>query len=68
MEIGEDNNVVSKWPNRWPAESDAPGFKAFMNDFFVQCHNLHLEVSTLPLCSHSLACIGRAGTVLAFRC
>lgn len=45
MEIGEDANLVSPWPNKWPAEDDAPAFKAFMNSFFDKCHNLHLQVS-----------------------
>ena len=32
MEIGRDRN--SKWKNMWPQESDVPGFRAFMLDFF----------------------------------
>jgi len=44
MEIGEDANLVSPWPNKWPKEEDVPGFKQFMNSFFDQCHALHLRV------------------------
>lgn len=45
MEIGEDANLVSPWPNKWPASEDVPGFKDFMNAFFDRCHFLHLKVS-----------------------
>ncbi|KAM0751545.1 thymine dioxygenase [Meredithblackwellia eburnea MCA 4105] len=44
MEIGEDANTVSPWPNMWPKDEECPGFKAFMNDFFNDCHELHLEI------------------------
>ena len=50
MEIGEDANLVSPWPNKWPAEEDALGFKHFMVAFFDKCHELHLHVSVLPTC------------------
>jgi len=39
MEIGRDWN--STWKNMWPQESDVPGFKPFMLDFY--------QVSLLPL-------------------
>jgi len=32
MEIGRDWD--STWKNMWPHESDVPGFKAFMLDFY----------------------------------
>ena len=32
MEIGRDCD--STWKNMWPHESDVPGFKAFMLDFY----------------------------------
>ena len=32
MEIGRDWN--STWKNMWPQESDVPGFKSFMLDFY----------------------------------
>ena len=32
IEIGRDWN--STWKNMWPRESDVPGFKAFMLDFY----------------------------------
>ncbi len=53
MEIGEDANLVSPWPNKWPAEEDAPGFKQFMNTFFDKCHQLHLQVRRRCLFSQS---------------
>jgi len=42
MEIGRDWD--SEWLNRWPHESDAPGFKTTMLDFYKECHNLHVQV------------------------
>jgi hypothetical protein len=32
MEIGRNWN--NTWKNMWPQESDVPGFKAFMLDFY----------------------------------
>lgn len=32
MEIGRDRN--SAWKNMWPNESDVPGFKPFILEFF----------------------------------
>jgi hypothetical protein len=42
MEIGRDWDSV--WKNQWPQETDAPGFKTTMLDFFRQCHELHIHV------------------------
>lgn len=42
MEIGRDWDLT--WKNKWPAESDAPGFKTTMLDFFRNCHELHVHV------------------------
>ncbi|KAJ3822517.1 hypothetical protein F5878DRAFT_629272 [Lentinula raphanica] len=42
MEIGRDWD--SEWKNQWPQESDAPGFKRTMLDFFQTCHDLHVEM------------------------
>nr|GAT53058.1 2OG-Fe oxygenase family [Mycena chlorophos] len=42
MEIGRDWDSV--WPNQWPAEADAPGFKSTMLQFFNDCHVLHTKV------------------------
>lgn len=44
MEIGEDKNLVSKWPNLWPEKGELDSFKPFFNDFFERCHGLHLEI------------------------
>ncbi|THH19770.1 hypothetical protein EW146_g1443 [Bondarzewia mesenterica] len=46
MEIGRDWDKT--WKNQWPQESDTPGFKQTMLDFFqvfsLTCHNLHILV------------------------
>ncbi|KAI0307091.1 Clavaminate synthase-like protein [Multifurca ochricompacta] len=42
MEIGRDWDET--WKNRWPLESDAPGFKQTMLSFFKTCHELHTIV------------------------
>ncbi|KAF9791871.1 Clavaminate synthase-like protein [Thelephora terrestris] len=42
MEIGRDWS--STWKNMWPHESDVPGFRAFMLEFFQTCHELHVRV------------------------
>jgi len=42
IEIGRDWN--STWKNMWPRDSDVPGFKAFMLDFYQTCHELHVRV------------------------
>ncbi|KIJ69981.1 hypothetical protein HYDPIDRAFT_171907 [Hydnomerulius pinastri MD-312] len=42
MEIGRDWDPV--WKNKWPKESDAPGFKQTMLQFFQTCHELHTVV------------------------
>jgi len=42
MEIGRDWD--STWKNMWPQESDVPGFKNFMLDFYQTCHGLHVRV------------------------
>jgi isopenicillin N synthase-like dioxygenase len=42
MEIGRDWDKT--WRNYWPQESDAPGFKQTMLDFFQTCHELHSVV------------------------
>lgn len=42
MEIGRDWD--STWKNQWPQDSDAPGFKPTMLDFFQTCHDLHFQV------------------------
>ena len=44
MEIGEDQNLVSPWPNMWPAEGELNHFRPFMISFFEACHGLHLEI------------------------
>lgn len=36
MEIGRDWDSV--WKNQWPQETDVPGFKSFILDFFQVCH------------------------------
>lgn len=36
MEIGRDWDSVYK--NKWPLDSDVPGFKDFMKRFFQVCH------------------------------
>ncbi|GLB34027.1 putative 2OG-Fe(II) oxygenase [Lyophyllum shimeji] len=42
MEIGRDWDA--EWKNQWPQESDAPGFKRTMLDFYQTCHDLHASV------------------------
>jgi len=42
MEIGRDWD--KNWRNHWPQESDAPGFKQTMLEFFQSCHELHCIV------------------------
>ncbi|THV08323.1 Clavaminate synthase-like protein [Dendrothele bispora CBS 962.96] len=42
MEIGRDWD--SEWKNMWPQESDAPGFKSTMLQFFQTCHDFHVEM------------------------
>ena len=42
MEIGRDWDKTYK--NYWPQETDAPGFKRTMLDFFQTCHDLHVLV------------------------
>ena len=42
MEIGRDWDPT--WKNQWPQESDAPGFKRTMLDFYETCHGLHVHV------------------------
>ncbi|KAG6335108.1 hypothetical protein ID866_3977 [Astraeus odoratus] len=42
MEIGRDWDPV--WKNKWPKESDLPGFKSTMLQFFQTCHELHMVV------------------------
>jgi len=39
MEIGRDWDKT--WRNHWPQESDAPGFRQTMMDFFKTCHETH---------------------------
>lgn len=42
MEIGRDWDPV--WRNKWPEETDVPGFKDTMLQFFRTCHELHTVV------------------------
>lgn len=42
MEIGKDYDSV--WPNMWPEDTEAPGFKEFMNSFFETCHKVSLGI------------------------
>jgi len=42
MEIGRDWDET--WRNHWPQESDAPGFKQTMVDFYKTCHETHCIV------------------------
>ncbi|THH30679.1 hypothetical protein EUX98_g3496 [Antrodiella citrinella] len=42
MEIGRDWDTIYK--NHWPQESDAPGFKSTITEFFQTCHALHAVV------------------------
>ncbi|KAI0921879.1 hypothetical protein AcW1_004263 [Taiwanofungus camphoratus] len=42
MEIGR--NWDPTWKNKWPQESDIPGFKEAMLQFFQTCHDLHTLV------------------------
>ncbi|KAI0068721.1 Clavaminate synthase-like protein [Artomyces pyxidatus] len=42
MEIGRDWDKT--WKNQWPQESDVPGYKQTMLDFFQTCHELHTIV------------------------
>ena len=42
MEIGRDWH--STYKNYWPKESDAPGFKSSILEFFQTCHQLHVNV------------------------
>jgi len=42
MEIGRDWD--SEWQNRWPRESDVPGFKDTMLGFYQECHKLHVQI------------------------
>ncbi|KAJ3002903.1 hypothetical protein NUW54_g5598 [Trametes sanguinea] len=42
MEIGRDWDKTYK--NYWPQETDAPGFRRTMLDFFQTCHELHVQV------------------------
>ncbi|KAI6047504.1 hypothetical protein EDC04DRAFT_2864561 [Pisolithus marmoratus] len=42
MEIGRDWDPV--WRNKWPKETDVPGFKDTMLQFFQTCHNLHTVI------------------------
>ncbi|EJD01010.1 Clavaminate synthase-like protein [Fomitiporia mediterranea MF3/22] len=42
MEIGRDWDAT--WKNRWPQESDCPGFRDTMLKFFQTCHELHVSV------------------------
>lgn len=32
------------YPNRWPKESNIPGFRSFMQDFFDKCHLTHIAL------------------------
>lgn len=32
------------YPNRWPDEADLPGFRAFMEHFYDQCHETHMQL------------------------
>lgn len=41
MEIGKEGCTYS---NRWPEGEILPTFKPFMNSFFKDCHNLHLDI------------------------
>ncbi|KAJ6103991.1 gibberellin 20-oxidase [Penicillium sp. IBT 18751x] len=34
----------TKWPSRWPSEAVIPGFKAFMEDFYVRSHQAALLI------------------------
>jgi isopenicillin N synthase-like dioxygenase len=42
MEIGRDWDTT--WKNQWPSESQVPGFKQNMLDFYETCHVLHVLV------------------------
>ncbi|KAF5322190.1 hypothetical protein D9619_000471 [Psilocybe cf. subviscida] len=42
MEIGRDWDA--DWRNQWPTETDVPGFKQSMLDFYETCHDLHVHV------------------------
>ncbi|KIJ56760.1 hypothetical protein M422DRAFT_149016 [Sphaerobolus stellatus SS14] len=42
MEIGRDWDPLYK--NFWPEESELPGFKTTVKDFFQTCHDLHVSV------------------------
>lgn len=37
------NLTLPSLQNRWP-ETDLPDFKPFMNQFFEDCHRLHVEI------------------------
>lgn len=32
------------YPNRWPLESDIPGFRSFMENFYDRCQELHQDI------------------------
>ncbi|KIM46332.1 hypothetical protein M413DRAFT_441416 [Hebeloma cylindrosporum] len=42
MEIGRDWDTT--WKNQWPSETQVPGFKQNMLDFYETCHALHVHV------------------------
>ena len=54
IEIGRDWD--STWKNMWPRESDVPGFKTFMLDFY------HVRSLILFLSSHVLNLSDRHAT------
>lgn len=32
------------YPNRWPNDSEIPGFQSFMEHFYDTCHHVHLKI------------------------
>jgi isopenicillin N synthase-like dioxygenase len=36
--------VDELYPNRWPDETDLPGFREFAQDFYEQCHRAHQSI------------------------
>ncbi|KAF9791886.1 hypothetical protein BJ322DRAFT_1202094 [Thelephora terrestris] len=43
-EIARLRASVPDYKNMWPHESDVPGFRAFMLEFFQTCHESHVRV------------------------
>jgi isopenicillin N synthase-like dioxygenase len=52
MEIGRDWDKT--WRNHWPQESDAPGFKQTMLDFFQVCGETYIRLCSLMIINSDL--------------